>query len=218
MDIPRPAVCLVTRARGAAGSPERAALLERLATAALAGVSMIQVRERQLDDRALASFVSELKSALVGTPAKVVVNDRIDIALAAGADGVHLKSDAPAVSEVRGMVPASWLVGKSVHSEEDARSVTAEGGCDYLIFGTVFPSASKPEDHPIAGIDALARVCRVTPLPVIAIGGITVPRAPQVAAAGAAGVAAISLFTGPRDVAATVAALRDALTLQRGNV
>lgn len=218
MAIVRPAVCVVTRARGVAGSPERAALLERLGAAASAGVSMIQVRERQLDDQQLASFVSELKAAVAGTSASVVVNDRIDIALAAGADGVHLKGDSPTVAEVRALVPPSWLVGKSVHSEEEARSVTAAGGCDYLVFGTVFPSSSKPDDHPIAGVDALARVCRATTVPVIAIGGITVPRAPEVAAAGAAGVAAISVFTGPRDVAGIVMALRDALTLQRGNV
>lgn len=208
-----PAICIVTRVRGREGSAERAALLDRLERAARAGATMVQVRERQVDDRDLAGFVARLVDRVRPAGARVTVNDRTDIALAAGADGVHLKSQAPHAADVRRIVPAGFLIGRSVHAEEEAAAVAAAGGCDYLLFGTVFPSPSKPPDHPAAGVGALAAVCRRVPLPVLAIGGIGVDRAGAVVAAGAAGVAGISLFTDAVDVAATVRGLRDALTL-----
>ena len=212
------AICVVTRARGAAGSAERGALIERLAAAASAGADMIQVRERLFDDRALLAFVQELIRAVEPTTCRVLVNERTDIALAAGAAGVHLRSDSPAPSDVRAIVPAGFIIGRSVHALEEATFTAAAGGCDYRLFGTVFPSASKPDGHPIAGVAALADVCRAVTLPVLAIGGITAARAAEAAAAGAAGVAAISWFSEARDIAEAVSTLRDALTLNRGNV
>lgn len=213
MTFPRPALCLVTRVRGRAGSAERTALLEHLTAAARGGVDLIQVRERQFSDRDLISFVRALAAQASPYGARVVVNDRTDIALAAGAAGVHLKSHAPPAPDIRSIVPDGFLIGRSVHSEMEAAAVAAAGGCDYLLFGTVYPSASKPADHPVAGLEALAAVCRRVALPVLAIGGITVERAPAVAAAGAAGIAAISLFSTSPDVAGEAAALRHALTL-----
>ena len=213
MTFPRPALCLVTRVRGGDGSLERTALLEHLTAAARAGIDLVQVRERQLSDRDLLAFVRELSRKVHPFATRVLVNDRTDIALAAGAGGVHLKSHAPPAAGIRSIVPDGFLIGRSVHSEAEADAAVAAGGCDYLLFGTVYPSASKPSDHPVAGLERLAAVCRGVPLPVLAIGGITVERASAVAAAGAAGVAAISLFSSSSDVAADVAALRHALTL-----
>lgn len=213
MTFPRATLCLVTRVRGREGSPERAALLGHLTTAARAGVDLVQVRERQLSDRDLVAFVRELTREVRPLATRVLVNDRTDIALAAGADGVHLKSHAPPAAEVRSIVPAGFLIGRSVHSVTEAGEADAAGGCDYLLFGTVYPSASKPADHPVAGIEQLSAVCRQVRLPVLAIGGITVERASAVAEAGAAGIAAISLFSGSTDVAGVAAALRHALTL-----
>lgn len=216
--IRRPVICVVTRARGRTASAERDALLSRLAAAAEAGATMVQVRERQFDDRELLAFVKQVVDAVRPSGTRVLVNDRTDIALAAGADGVHLKSDAPTVEDVRRIVPGGFLVGRSVHAPDEAVAVESSGGCDYLLFGTVFPSSSKSADHPIAGVEQLEAVCRRVSLPVVAIGGVSVERAPRVAAAGAAGVAAISLFAEAPDVGATVRALGDALTLQRGRV
>lgn len=216
--IRRPAICVVTRGRGREASPERHTLIGRLAAAAEAGATMVQVRERQFDDRDLLCFVQQVVEAVRPAGAVVTVNERTDIALAAGADGVHLKSDAPSAADVRRIVPASFIVGRSVHSVVEAEAAEAAGGCDYLFFGTVFPSASKLPDHPVAGADQLASVCRAVGLPVIAIGGISIERAPRVAAAGAAGVAAISLFTDAGDLTATIQALADALTPSRGRV
>jgi thiamine-phosphate diphosphorylase len=218
MPLRRPIVCVVTRARGVEGSPERQALLERLAAAAAAGAAMIQVRERQLSDRALAQFVRELIAHTRETACRILVNDRSDIAIATGAAGVHLKAHSVAPTDARRIAPVPFLIGRSVHSEEEAASIEAAGGCDYLLFGTVFRSASKPDDHPIAGIDALRRVCTRVTLPVLAIGGVDVPRAGAVVEAGAAGVAAISLFAESADIGTTVAALRDALTPQPRSV
>ena len=218
MSLARPIVCVITRARGVQGSPERATLVERLRSAALGGATMIQVRERLLDDRALAQFVRELVAATRDTACRVIVNDRTDIAIAAGAAGVHLKERSVMPRDVRRIVPHPFLVGRSVHTQEDAAVTEREGGCDYLFFGTVFPTASKPDQHPVAGVDALRAVCAHVSLPVVAIGGVTVGRAREIGAAGAAGAAAISLFTDAGDLPATVAAMRHALTPQLGTV
>lgn len=213
-----PIVCVISRARGAQGSAERAVLMDRLAAAARAGATMIQVRERLLDDRALAAFVRDLVVATSATGCQVIVNNRPDIALAAGAAGVHLKSDSMAASDVRRIAPRPFVVGRSVHSADEAVAAEDAGGCDYLVFGTVFPSSSKPDDHPVAGTDGLYRVCARVSLPVVAIGGITAARARTARTAGAAGIAAISLFSESADIGDAVLSVRNALTPQLGSV
>jgi thiamine-phosphate diphosphorylase len=218
MDLASPIICVVTRARGATGSGERRVLLSRLRQMAQAGASMIQVRERHLDDRSLLRFVEELLETAAGTSCKVLVNERIDIALAARAHGVHLKSDSIAVQEVRTLVPSGLVVGRSVHSDGEAVAVERAGGCDYLFFGTVFPSSSKPDHHSVAGVTALEQVCGRVSMPVIAIGGINPARALDAARAGAAGVAAISLFAEAADPAGLVSTMRNALTAHQRRV
>ncbi len=151
-------------------------LVDRTGRAAKAGVDVVQVRERDLADAPLAALVRRIVEATAGSGVRVLVNDRVDVAIAAGAAGVHLRGDS------------------SVHSLADVDAAVADGGCDYLLFGTVFQSSGKPDGHPVAGLDALAAACRRSPLPVIAIGGITRARARDVAAAGAAGFAAVGMF------------------------
>jgi thiamine-phosphate pyrophosphorylase len=124
----------------------------------------------------------------------VLVNTRTDIALAAGAQGVHLPASAPLASRVRRIAPGDFLIGRSVHSQAEAEAAHAAGGCDYLTFGTVFTTASKPADHPVAGLSTLRGVCDAVRLPILAIGGISRVRMPEIARAGAAGMAAIGLF------------------------
>jgi thiamine-phosphate pyrophosphorylase len=206
-------LCVITRGRSSRSSPERCVLLDRLAAAASAGATMIQVRERQFDDRQLFEFVGQVVEAVRPAGALVLVNERTDIALAAGADGVHLKSNSPPVEQVRRIVPERFVIGRSVHSDVEAAAVDRAGGCDYLLFGTVFPSASKPANHPIAGVEALKIACQRVQLPVIAIGGITPARAASILEAGAAGAAGISVFADAPDMGAAVRALRAALTL-----
>ena len=137
------------------------------------------------------------------------------MALAADADGVHLKSDSIPTALVRRHVPAGFLVGRSVHAVEEAR-VAAADGADYVIFGTVFPSGSKPRGIAPPGSTRWRPSSRAVQIPVLAIGGISFNTAAAAAAAGAAGVAAIGLFfdaAGARDdlrgrLAQTVACFR----------
>jgi thiamine-phosphate pyrophosphorylase len=171
-----------------------AALVERAAAAARGGAAIVQVRERDLSDAALLALVRAVIAGVRGSGARVLVNDRVDVALAAGAAGVHLRGDGAPASRVRAIVPPGFVIGRSVHSLDDIDAAAAGGGCDYLMFGTVFPSAGKPAGHPVAGLEGLARACRRSPLPVIAIGGIAADREEDVARAGAAGLAAVGWF------------------------
>lgn len=195
MVIRRPALCLVTdRRRLGAGRPPREALEAlplQVAAAAAAGIDLVQVRERDLPDGALCALVRRCVEAAAGTPTRVLVNDRLDVALAAGAAGVHLRADGMPVERVRAAAPPGFLIGRSVHSPGEAAAAAA---ADYLVFGTVFPSEGKPADQRVAGLEALAAATARCAVPVLAIGGIDAGRAPLVAAAGAAGVAAIGWF------------------------
>ena len=187
----RPVVCMITDGSLRIGEPVDL-LLARIGAAAGCGVQMVQIRERALDDRTLLQVVRQCVKAVRGTRTRVIVNDRVDIALAEGAHGVHLTSDSCPAQRVRTISPSGFLVGRSIHRPDDA---TAAGrSADYLMFGTVFETPSKPGRTP-AGCAALAAAVRATPVPILAVGGVTEHTAADVARAGAAGVAAIGLFT-----------------------
>lgn len=183
----RPVLCLITDRRRVASEDD---LIARVAAAARAGVSLVQVRERDLDGGALARLVERCVAAVRGTGTRVLVNDRVDVALAAGAAGVHLRSDSLEASRVRAIAPRGFLVGRSVH---DVAAAASAGAVDYLLFGTVFDTSSKPGRR-ASGTEALALVAAATGTPVLAVGGITPDRMREVARAGAAGAAAIGLF------------------------
>lgn len=188
--LPIPAVCLVSSGAAREGD-DLAGLAER---ASEAGVDLVQIREPQLGDGALLALVRRVADAVDRNRTAVLVNDRSDVSMAAGADGVHLRASAMPASRVRAIAPARFLIGRSVHSAGEARDAEADGAVDFLIFGTVFPSAGKPAGHPVAGIAALADVCSAVRVPVLAIGGMRPDRAAECAAAGASGVAAIGMF------------------------
>ena len=206
-------VCLVTDRRVFAGDAhDDEAAVERLLAVieacAGAGVDLVQIRETGLTDRRLLALVEEALVRTRGTGARVVVNDRADIALAAGAAGVHLKDDRRDAARIRGMGPSGWLVGRSVHDVATARAA-ASSGVDYLAAGTVYASESKPGREPL-GLDGLrAIVVAAAPCPVIALGGVGAGDVRAVAKTGAAGVAGIRVFRTDR-VDDTVAALRGA--------
>jgi thiamine-phosphate diphosphorylase len=123
----------------------------------------------------------------------VLVNERLDVALAAGAHGVHLRSDSMSAARSRSLAPIGFLIGRSVHSVDEAIRVTADGGVDYLLFGAVFATPSKPGQTP-AGVKALTDVAAATSVPVLGVGGITMENAPRLADTGCAGLAAIGWF------------------------
>jgi thiamine-phosphate pyrophosphorylase len=148
-----------------------------------------------------------------GTATRVVVNDRIDVAVSAGADGAHLRSDGPSASRIRAIVPSGWWLGRSLHG---AAEVDPLAPLDYWLFGTMFRTASKAADAPLQSLDALAKVVRAAaPRPVWVIGGVTTGNVGSCLRAGAAGVAAIGAFLAPRAVAGSVrravAAMREAV-------
>src|SRR5262245_50581671 len=143
------------------------ALVATVASAASAGVDLIQIRERDLDARALTRLVTRCLDATRRTRARVLVNARDDVALTAGAHGVHLRGDSMPASRVRAIVPVGFMIGRSVHDVDEAVRVTEDGGLDYLMFGAVFSTASKP-GVTAAGIRVLTEVVESTTLPVLA--------------------------------------------------
>ncbi len=174
--------------------------------AASSGIDLVQIREPRLEAGALLSFVREAIDEAAHTSCRVLVNDRFDVAVAADAAGVHLPGHSFPAGRIRRLAPVGFLIGRSVHSPAEAAAVTQDGGCDYLIFGTVFRSRNKPHGHPVAGLKGLREVCRATSLPVIAVGGISIENTAEVVAAGAQGVAGIDMFRG--SVSSTVSKLR----------
>lgn len=181
----------------AAGGPTGdGSLVDRAAAAARGGIHLIQIRQPDRDARGLIRLVERVMTAVRGTRTRVIVNDRVDVAVAAGAHGVHLRADSMPAARVRAIAPRPFVIGRSVHSPGEAASVTSTGAVDYLIFGTVFPSASKPGGT-VSGLGALAAACQATTVPVLAIGGMRPDRLAGVAHAGAAGIAAIGLFAEP---------------------
>ncbi len=157
-----------------------------LSEAVSAGIDVIQIRERDMAASTLRDLTREVVAAAHGTPTRVLVNDRADVAVISGAHGVHLRDDGWPATRVRALDRA-WIIGRSVHNVTTSEVVD---GVDFVVFGAVFGSAGKPA----RGVEALRAVAASSPVPVVAIGGVTPDTAPLAIAAGAAGVAAISLF------------------------
>lgn len=166
---------------------------EWLARLAAAGVGAVQVREKDLDDRAVLELARQARAALP-PPATVLVNGRLDLALAAGADGAHLPADGVPAAALRRRFGDGVLLGVSTHSVEEVERAL-HGGADYVTFGPVWPTPSKERYGPPLGIGELARAARIR-IPVYALGGVMLSRFGEAAAAGAAGVAGIRLFQG----------------------
>ncbi|MGA8597243.1 MAG: thiamine phosphate synthase [Bryobacteraceae bacterium] len=157
-----------------------AALLDIIRRHMASGIEFIQIREKDLSAREVWEFTSAVVSSRGSSRSKILVNDRADVAIAAGADGVHLPSRAP-LETLPGLI-----VARSCHNEEEVRTAKA----DFVTFSPIFTSPGKSEP---VGLDALRSVCRY-PIPVFALGGVTLQRAAACIEAGAAGVAGIRLF------------------------
>jgi thiamine-phosphate pyrophosphorylase len=204
--IRRPIICLVTDRRrlGTPAAPAHPVLIDQITRAARSGVDLVQIRERDLAGRALYDLSCRVMEATAETGVRVLVNDRFDVALAAGAAGVHLRGDSFGAPEVRAQAPGGFLVGRSVHSADQAAAAAAGGGLDFLLAGPVFATRSKPPGARLLGLDGLAGIVASVSLPVLAIGGIRVDGVSRVAAAGAAGIAAIDLFATPGSAGASL--------------
>lgn len=182
-------------------------VLDLIEEAARAGVDLIQIREKDLPTRRLCALVEEAAARIAGTPACLLVNDRVDVALTCGAHGVHLTTQSLPAAIVREIVGPEILIGVSTHSLEEAHAAEA-GGADFLVLGPVFETPSKrPYGSPL-GLATFARIAARMRIPVLAIGGITPENAPTVLAHHAAGVAAIRMFVEAEELAPLVARLK----------
>jgi thiamine-phosphate pyrophosphorylase len=206
-------LCYVTDRKAlAAGSDEQIRLLlEKITDAGNSGVDWIQIREKDLSGRALSEL---LREAVRRVPAKcrVLVNDRLDVAYATGAGGVHLGEQSLPVAEVKGFLRERkrtnhFFVGVSSHSLEAAQAAE-DAGADYVFFGPIYATPSKAAFGEPQGVQRLAEVCKKVIVPVLAIGGITLENAQECIRAGAGGIAAIRLFQDAADSGALVRGLR----------
>ena len=216
----KPLLCYVTDRQAlsvpapdtAEGAPLVSELLAVIRRGVAAGVDWIQIREKDLATRPLVELARGAVAAAQGSATRILVNDRLDVALAVAAAGVHLGEQSLPVAAVQrwrkgGPAPAGFLLGASCHSLEAA--VEAERvGADYIFFGPVFAAPSKAALGPPQGLDRLAEVCQSVRIPVLAIGGATLETAAACLAAGASGLAAIRLFQQSPDLPAVVTRLR----------
>jgi len=167
-----------------------------------AGVTVLQLRMKEASAAAMLAVLDEI---LANKPAgtQVLVNDRLDVALAAGADGAHLGQDDLPLAAARRIcaqhAKPGFVLGISTHNEAQAQAAIA-GGADYIALGPIFQTGSKLNPDPVVGIDRLRHVCQLSPVPVIAIGGISIDLVPAVVTAGAHGVAIIAAVNQAPDV------------------
>jgi len=195
---------LVTDRDLAGGRP----LAEVVRRALRGGVTAVQVREKALGTRRFLEEVRELQRVLAGTGVPLVVNDRVDVALAAGADGVHVGQDDLPAAEARRLVGPAMLLGVSVATADEARKALSDGA-DYVSVSPVFLTSTKPDAELAVGLEGVARVRNAAgDAPVLAIGGINAGNARAVVAAGSDGVAVVSAAMSAADPEAAAADLR----------
>ena len=185
---------------------EPTGLVRILSEALDAGAPAVQLRSKNSSALELLHAARRLLPMVRAAGALFTVNDRLDVALAAGADGVHLGPDDPPVRDVRRAVSDDFIIGYSVDTIDGAAKAEADGA-DYLGAGTVYPTLNKPDAGDVIGLTGLERVAGAVHIPVVAIGGITPERAVDVARVGACGAAVIGAVMSARDPARAVRAL-----------
>lgn len=212
---PSPLLCYVTDRRSlpsAQPSEQLTALLQKIEELAAAGIDWIQIREKDLSACDLAALTRQAlqiaaRYSRQSPRTRILVNDRLDVAIAERAGGLHLgEQSLPAAdarqliqsAQAQNLLPQDFLLGVSCHSEEAAKAAQAVGA-DYLFFGPVFPTPSKEKFGTPQGLARLTAVCRAISIPVLAIGGVTLDNANSCIAAGATGIAAIRLLHEARD-------------------
>jgi thiamine-phosphate pyrophosphorylase len=188
-------------------------LLAQIEGAVAGGVDCIQIREAGLPAGEYARFVRQCVHALGQSRVQIIVNDRLDLALAAHAHGVHLREESLTIGDARRLAPQHFVVGRSVHT---AATAARARNADYLIAGSVFETESKPGQPASLGLDGLRAVVQAAgACPVWALGGITAGRVRDVVACGPSGLAAIGAFLPPGRTTAIAAAVQNVTELQR---
>jgi len=215
LDLPSPIIYLITSGTTTGittpDSPEFSQLLTLINAAVDTEIPLIQIREKALSARVLYELTRLAVEIAQDSSTKVLVNDRFDVALAAGADGVQLTAQSLPTAVVRSETSDRFLIGVSTHSPGEAEAAQA-GGADFILFGPVFQTESKRQFGRPQGLNKLAEVVEaVESLPVIAIGGISLENVSRCLQHGAAGVAAIGLLNDSNNLAATVRSIREAI-------
>ena len=217
LDPQKPVTYLITSGETTAATTpltkEFSRLIKLIEAAAAAGLSLVQLREKNLSARVLHSLATKAAEITPGSATRLLVNDRADIAGAAGAAGVHLTTRSIEASVIRRAFGEEFLIGVSTHSLTEARTAR-DGGADFVVFGPAFETASKRIYGEAVGLGRLSDVAReLAPFPVLALGGVTLDNAPDCLRVGASGIAGIRLFSEPQKLEAIVRKLRSELTL-----
>jgi len=174
------------------------------------GADTIQFREKSGSTKQMILTATSLQALCRAAGVAFIVNDRVDVAIACGADGVHLGQDDFNIPLARKLLGDRAIIGGSASTVEEARKCLTEGA-DYIGFGPVFPTGSKADAGPVSGLEVLRQVVETIPLPIVAIGGITTENAPLVMEAGAHGIAVISAVCCQTDPTGAARSLRCAL-------
>jgi thiamine-phosphate pyrophosphorylase len=184
--------------------------LELARMAIKGGADTIQFRQKVGATREMIEIVRQLKQLCVDSGVTLVVNDRLDVAIASEADGIHLGQDDFPIPLARKLLGENSIIGGSAANLEEAQKCLAEGA-DYIGFGPVYPTTSKEDADPVTGIKLLKRAVEAIPLPIIAVGGISVENAPEVMRVGAQGIAVISAVCCQEDPERATRALHQVL-------
>ncbi len=182
-------------------------LTEIVLAAVAGGVSIVQIREKEATTRVFVEQARALKAALQGSAVPLIVNDRLDVALAVGADGVHLGDDDLPLAEARRLLGPAAIIGVSLGGRADGAVAEA----DYVAASPVFTTGTKPDAGPALGLAGVRALRLGVPRPLIAIGGINLQNAPAIVQAGADGIAVVSAIMAADDPQAAAAALRAAV-------
>ena len=185
-------------------------LVPLLQRALAAGMPAIQLRERDLSAREYVTLAREVQTVMASRRSQLLINDRIDVALALEGVGVHLRSNSLPVSVARQLLGAQRLLGVSVHAVEEVLSAQSQGA-DYVILGPIYETPSKQMFGPPLGIHTLEKACRLVRIPIVGIGGVTAARAREMRRVGAFGVAVITAILGTDDVESATRELLDAV-------
>jgi thiamine-phosphate pyrophosphorylase len=175
-----------------------------------AGLPAVQLRERDLPTSELLRLAQQIRAITSQPAVSLIINDRVDLMLALNLDGVHLRANSLPVAVVRRMAGADRLIGLSTHSLAEVRQANRDGA-DYVVFGPIFDTPSKRQFGSPVGLEQLAEACRLSAIPVFAIGGVTGASAPDVLRAGSHGIAVIGSILDREDAAAATRAMMAAL-------
>lgn len=183
-------------------------LLQQVLTA---GTPAIQLRERDLSAGELVTLAREVQAVMASSKSQLLINDRVDVALALEGVGVHLRSNSLPLPVARQMLGSQRLLGISVHAVEEAVQAEATGA-DYIVLGPIYETPSKQTFGPPLGIHTLEKACKLVRIPIVGIGGVTAARAREMRGAGAFGAAVITAIFGADDVESATRELLDAVT------